>query len=51
MSFLMGVVFYSTYSKGELVATVLQLVIAGIEGECLHNIGSSTQELPVQLTH
>ena len=40
-----------TYSEAELVASVLQFVIAGIEGEGLHNVGPGPQELPVQLSH
>lgn len=40
-----------TYSEGELVASVLQFVVTGIEGEGLHNIGPRPQELPVQLAH
>lgn len=50
-SFVRGVRFQSTYREGKLVASVLQLVITGIEGEGLHNVGSSPQELPVQLSH
>lgn len=40
-----------TYSEAELVASVLKFVITGVEGEGLHNIGPSPQELPVQLSH
>lgn len=43
--------FWWAYSEGELVASVLQLVITGIEGKGLHDVGSGPQELPVQLTH
>lgn len=41
----------ASYSIAELVASVLQLVITGVEGEGLHDVGSSPQELSVQLTH
>lgn len=40
-----------TYSEGKLVASVFQFVITCIEGEGLHNVRPSPQELPVQLSH
>lgn len=43
--------FVPTYSVGEFVASVLQLVVAGVEGEGLHDVGPRPQELPVQLAH
>ena len=41
----------ATYCEAELVAPVLQFVITGVEGEGLHDVGPSPQELPVQLSH
>lgn len=41
----------STHSELLSVAPVLQFIIACVEGECLHDIGASPQELPVQLAH
>ncbi len=34
-----------------LVSPVLQLVVAGVEGERLHDVTSGAQKLPVQLAH
>lgn len=46
-----GEMSHLTYSEGDLVASVLQFVITGVEGEGLHNVGPGPQELPVQLSH
>jgi len=35
----------------QLVPSVLQLVVAGVESEGLHDIRAGPQELPVQLSH
>lgn len=41
----------STHAEALSVASVLQLVVARVEGERLHDIGASPEELPVQLPH
>lgn len=47
-----GVVMsHFTYSEGELVASVLQFVITGVEGKGLHDVSAGPQKLPVQLSH
>lgn len=43
--------FIPAYSVGDFVASVLQLVVTGVEGEGLHDVGSCPQKLPVQLSH
>ncbi len=39
-----------THGESQLVPSVLQFVVAGVESEGLHDIGPGPQELPVQLT-
>lgn len=39
------------HREARTVASVRQLVVAGVEGERLHDVGAGPQELSVQLTH
>lgn len=39
------------HREARIVASVRQLVVAGVEGERLHDVGAGPQELSVQLAH
>lgn len=39
------------HREARTVASVRQLVVAGVEGERLHDVGTGPQELSVQLAH
>lgn len=40
-----------TYGETQIIAPVLQFVIAGVECKGLHDIGPCSQEFPVQLSN
>lgn len=46
-----GTQIKNTHSEVLSVASVLQFIVACVKSECLHDIGASPQELPVQLPH